>query len=211
MLPVPTIAVTRGRSGARRWLVAVPVLVIALGSAASAGQSTGTAPVVRENRGVYVVSAEFTATASPAIARATLTDYESIPRFMPEVRSSRVTERGDGYMIVEQEAVAAFMWFSKRIHLRLSVREEPGAIRFADQCGKSFARYEGVWTVAEREGRTTIGYHLTAQPSFEVPPFLLKRLLKRDAVQMIGRLQAEMAARAAVRPAAGPTPTDRQP
>ena len=128
-----------------------------------------------------------------------LTDYENIPRFMPAVKTSTVTERGDDYAVVEQEAVATFMLFSKRIHLVLDVQEHAGTIRFSDRCGKSFERYEGAWTVSDTGGRTTIGYRLTAKPSFDVPAFLLKRLLKRDALQMIGHLQTEIASRAAAR------------
>ncbi len=87
------------------------------------------------------------------------------------------------------------MKFSKRIHLVLEVHEESGTIRFRDRCGTSFARYEGSWTVTERDGHANLSYQLTAQPSFDAPEFLLKRLLKRDAMQMIGRLQAEIATR----------------
>ena len=64
--------------------------------------------------GIYVVSAEFTISGTAAGALAALTDYENIPRFMPEVRSSKVIERGDGYSVVEQEAIATFMLFSRR-------------------------------------------------------------------------------------------------
>jgi hypothetical protein len=39
---------------------------------------------------------------------------------------------------------------------------------------------------------------------FDVPAFLLKRLLKRDALEMIAGLQAEIAARARARETAGP-------
>jgi hypothetical protein len=49
---------------------------------------------------------------------------------------------------------------------------------------------------AERDGRTLIRYELAAKPSFDVPEFLLKRLMKRDASQMIERLKTEIAARA---------------
>jgi hypothetical protein len=87
------------------------------------------------------------------------------------------------------------MLFSKRIHLVLEVHEQTGEIRFRDRCGKSFARYEGTWTITESGGQTAIAYRLTAKPSFDVPEFLLKRLLKRDASQMIQRLQAEIVAR----------------
>ena len=84
-----------------------------------------------------------------SVALTVLTDYEQIPRFMPDVRTSPVIERGDDYAVVEQEAVAKFMLFSKRIHLVLEVQEHAGTIRFRDRCGKSFKRYEGAWTVSD--------------------------------------------------------------
>jgi hypothetical protein len=77
----------------------------------------------------------------------------------------------------------------------LDVRQRGNTIRFRDGCGKSFARYEGAWTVVERDGRSHVTYELTAKPSFDVPEFLLKRLLKRDADQMISRLKVEIDAR----------------
>ena len=81
---------------------------------------------------------------------------------MPDVRTSTVLERSDGLTVVEQEAVARLMMFSKRIHLVLEVHEEPGTIRFRDRCGKSFARYEGVWTLTEqRMAGRSIAYELT--------------------------------------------------
>ncbi|MGH9373259.1 MAG: SRPBCC family protein, partial [Vicinamibacterales bacterium] len=151
---------------------------------------------VSEDRGVYSVAATFTVPQAPSFAMAALTDYAQIPRFMPGVRTSNVLERVDDRAVVEQEAVARFMMFSKRLHLVLEVQEERATIRFRDRCGKSFARYEGVWTIAERDGSTHVTYELAAKPSFEVPEFLLKRLLKRDASQMIERLKAEIGARA---------------
>jgi hypothetical protein len=70
-------------------------------------------------------------------------------------------------------------------------------LQFRDRSGRSFARYEGLWRLCEEDGRTEIVYELTAQPSFDVPEFLLKRLLKRDSGQMIESLRREIAARGA--------------
>jgi ribosome-associated toxin RatA of RatAB toxin-antitoxin module len=150
---------------------------------------------VREERGVYTVSARFVVPQPPAVARAVLTDYEEIPRFLPDIKTSVVRERTEGSIVVEQEAVAHMLMFSKRIRLMLVITEEPGTIRFRDRCGASFARYEGSWRLVARNGGTEIEYALTARPSFDVPEFILKRLLKRDAGQMIERLSREMAAR----------------
>jgi hypothetical protein len=151
---------------------------------------------VRETDGVYAVTATFTVAAPTAAAAAVLTDFEGIPRFMPDVRKSVVIAREGSTMRVEQEAIAKFLFFSKKIHLQLDVYDETSTIRFRDVCGQSFHRYEGRWTLLERDGRTVIGYELTAKPAFSVPEFLLKRLLERDASRMIASLRAEIESRA---------------
>jgi len=186
-----------GRAGARRLVVtaalvafsaiAIPAIVVA---------QNEPLVTVTEDNGTYKVAATFTVPEAESFALATLTDYAQIPRFMPEVLTSTVLERSEDRAVVEQEAVARFMMFSKRVHLVLEVHEDPGTIRFRDRCGESFAHYEGVWTIAERDGETHVTYELSANPSFDVPEFLLKRLLKRDASQMIERLKAEIGSRA---------------
>jgi hypothetical protein len=189
---------TAGRRTSAGRVACAACLIIAA-ALPSAAQSLDPAPVVREDHGVYSVTARFSVVGSTAIALATLTDYGNIPRFMPAVTSSTVVEHGESYAIVEQEAAPAFLWFSKRIHLRLEIKQQAGTIAFTDRCGRSFDRYEGTWTVTEDGRRATVEYRLVAKPAFDVPAFMLKRLLKRDAVQMIGQLQAEIAARAAAR------------
>jgi uncharacterized membrane protein len=145
----------------------------------------------------YHVTATFTVSQPAAIVLGVLTDYEQIPRFMPDVRKSQVLEQRDGHTIVEQEAVARVMLFTKRVHLVLEIHEASGSIRFRDRCGKSFERYEGTWTLTTKGAHVDITYALSAKPRFDVPEFLLKRLLKRDAQAMIERLRTEMARRAA--------------
>jgi ribosome-associated toxin RatA of RatAB toxin-antitoxin module len=81
------------------------------------------------------------------------------------------------------------------VHLLLEVHQEEGLIQFRDRCGRSFSRYEGSWRLTATNGRTTIAYELTAKPSFDVPDFVLGRLLKRDAKKMIEGLRQEMARR----------------
>ncbi len=155
---------------------------------------------VREDAGVYSVAARFAVPEQPAIALAVLTDYERIPQFMPGVETSVVIERGADRAVIEQEAVSRLMMFKKRVYLRLEIIEGPDTLRFRDRSGRSFARYEGKWQLCEGNHGTWISYELTAQPAFDVPEFLLKRLLKRDAVQMIDGLRREIGSRRA-RPA----------
>jgi carbon monoxide dehydrogenase subunit G len=152
---------------------------------------------------MYRVDASFEVPVPPSVALAVLTDYERIPRFMPDVKTSVVRERFSGGAVVEQEAVPRVMFFSRRVHLLLEVREAGDTVSFQDVCGRSFVWYAGAWRLSERDGRTVVRYELNAQPAFDVPEFLLKRLLRNDAKQMIEHLRAEIAVRQTASQATG--------
>ena len=184
----------KSASGGRLFSAAACLLLIMQASHAVAEQPPATL-TVREEKGIYTVVARFTVDQPPAVALTVLTDYEQIPRFMPNVRTSIVRERGAGWAVVEQEGESHLMMFSKRIHLVLLIDEQPGALIFRDRCGQTFARYEGAWRLSSEDGHTVITYELTAEPSFEVPGVILKRLLRRDSGRMIVSLQREIATR----------------
>jgi ribosome-associated toxin RatA of RatAB toxin-antitoxin module len=182
-------------NGGRRLTAAATLFVLLQASGAVAEQSPADL-TVREEKGIYTVVARFLVDQSPDVAFNVLADYEQIPRFMPNVRTSIVRERGPGWAVVEQEAVSALMMFSKRVHLVLEIVEQPDALIFRDRCARSFVRYEGAWRLSHHDGQTAITYELTAEPSFDVPGWMLKLLLRRDSAQMIEGLRREIAARA---------------
>jgi carbon monoxide dehydrogenase subunit G len=199
-MPLTSSVQTGGPAQARRFVAAAVTFMALLGAAAAAvANPEPPAPQVsvREERGTYVVTARFDIPQSAAAALAVLSDYEQIPKFMPEVQSSVVVDRSEGRTLVQQEAVSRFMMFSKKVHLLLEVTREPGTIRFVDRCGKSFVSYQGAWRAVTEDGRTIVSYELSAKPGFDVPEFILKRLLKRDSAHMIERLRREIGARAA--------------
>jgi ribosome-associated toxin RatA of RatAB toxin-antitoxin module len=152
--------------------------------------------VVREERGTYMVTARFEVPQPPEIVLAVLSDYEQIPRFMPDVKVSKILERTPGRLVVEQRAVSKFMMFSKEVHLLLEVTETPESLSFTDQSGQSFKRYTGAWKIEPRGNGSLVVYELTAEPAFDVPEFVLKRLLKRDSAKLINHLRVEFAGRA---------------
>jgi carbon monoxide dehydrogenase subunit G len=187
------LMLTQRTSGGR--LLAAAALLLLLQPPPAAAQPSSEPVSVVEQRGVYRVVARFAVDQPASVALAVLTDYEHIPRFMPGVRTSVVRERSAGWAIIEQEAMSTVMMFSKRVHLVLEIDESPDTLIFRDRCGRSFVRYEGAWRVSEQNGHTAVTYELTAEPSFEVPGFMLKRLLRRDSTQMIERLQREIITR----------------
>ena len=192
---------TAGRQAARRLLVAAAVSACASLPGARLAATGDPAPSpqvsVRETDGIYAVTARFEVPQPPAVVLAVLSDYEQIPRFMPDVRSSVVVERTPAHVMVEQQAVSQFMMFSKKVHLLLEVTESDQGIRFVDRSARSFRSYEGAWQAVPRGRGSVVTYELAARPAFDVPQFILKRLLKRDSGEMINNLRREFAARAA--------------
>jgi uncharacterized membrane protein len=186
-----------GLSPARRafvaWVAAACLAVCATVAPAAASDD----PVVRviEDKGQFQVSTSFVVMAPADVVKAVLTDYERIPEFMSDVKVSRVRERQPGRTVVEQEAVARLLFFSRRIHLVLEVTEAPGRIQFRDICGRSFVRYEGVWNIEPDSTSTKVTYTLSARPTAEVPSMIVKRLFSRDVEKTIGQLRVEMVRR----------------
>jgi ribosome-associated toxin RatA of RatAB toxin-antitoxin module len=195
MVPHRHHAAAAGRHDARRLFLLAALVALTVGVTLAEPMSAPRLDVT-EAGGVYTVTASFAVTEPPQTVMAVLTDYARIPKFMPDVQVSKVLERTATSAVVEQEAVSKFMLFSKRIHLVLDVQESASLLRFRDRCGRSFTSYEGSWTVSEHDSLTVIDYRLAASPAFEVPGFVLKRLLKRDAAQLIDRITAEIASRA---------------
>jgi ribosome-associated toxin RatA of RatAB toxin-antitoxin module len=191
-----TTTAAGGQTPVRRLVRVSAILLAAWVAAAPLAARRDHHISVREDQGSYHVAATFEVPQAAALVYAVLTDYEQVPKFMPDVKSSIVRERTPERILLEQEAVAKLMFFSKRVHLLLAVSETPNAIQFADTSRKSFAVYDGSWTLTPLEDRTRIAYALTAKPSFSVPEFVLTRLLKRDAGRMIAGLKGEMARRA---------------
>ena len=182
----------------RPLLAPMVAAMFAVSSGPALTQATHVEPsrvTVSANNGVYHVTAGFQVGQQQSTVLAVLTDYEQIPRFMPEVKTSIIRERFPGGVLVEQEAVSRMMMFSKRVHLLLEVRVENDIIRFRDICEESFAQYAGTWQVSQLAGQTNIAYELFAKPSFDVPGFMVSRMLKKDAKQMIERLRGEISAR----------------
>ena len=190
-----------GRTRARRLVcLLAAVMMIMPGMLGADAPRTPRVDVAEHEGGVYRVSAAFAVLETPEDVISVLTDYARIPKFMPDVEVSKVLERTATGVVVEQEAVSKFMLFSKRVHLMLDVRVDGGSIRFKDRSRRSFESYEGAWIISQHDSLTVVDYELSAKPAFEVPGFVLKRLMKRDALLLIDRLKAEIALHAASRP-----------
>ena len=176
----------------RRLLFALLALPLAYSAAPRASNDLPQSLSVQQHDGTYEVSASFDVPRPIAIVRAVLTDYEHIPKFLPQVERSVVLERTESGVLVDQQAVTQLLMFSKRMHLVLDIREAADVLTFTDTCGQSFVRYEGSWRLRDDGGRTSVRYRLLAEPRFDAPDWLVARLMKRDAGRTIERIQSEI-------------------
>ena len=181
-------------------ILAIAALLLTPGLAAADERNGGAPVTVTRVDGAYVVHAQFSVSQSAAEVIAVLTDYDGIPRFLPDIRRSVVRSREGSRTTVEQEAVSSVMLFSRRVHLLLEIDESADALVFRDTSGRSFDRYEGAWRLSPSGDATLVRYELQARPAFSVPEFVLIRLFRRDSRETITRIAAEIARRA--RPAA---------
>ncbi|MBI3549052.1 MAG: SRPBCC family protein [Elusimicrobia bacterium] len=142
---------------------------------------------------VYEVDGSFEVASSSHVVWAVLTDFENIGRFVREVISSKVVERNDGRLLLEQSAVGRAFLVSKKVHVLLDVRQEEGRrIEFEDILLNDFDQYRGTWELRQEEGATLVRYRLTAKPGQGLPTFVAQRALQKNARRLLEQVRAEM-------------------
>lgn len=219
--------VTQGSRGAKlaRELTAVALMAVALMAAAptpAAGDeaiqsesnaivvadagAADRAPVsvhVTDGPGGIEVEGRCRIAASRAEAWSVLTDYEGIPRFVSSMKQSRIVERNDDHVLIEQEAVGRMFLFKRHLRVRLHVREEPMArIQFEDVLRKDFEHYEGEWRIENSGHDVELVYRVRARPAFSVPDFVARKMFGRTVRNLLSEVQAEIMRRASVQNAA---------
>jgi ribosome-associated toxin RatA of RatAB toxin-antitoxin module len=80
---------------------------------------------VRRDGAAYVVHASAVVEAAPSVAWATLTDYERLREFVPDIETSRVVARDGERLVVEHVGVFRMLFWSIPVRVRLVVDHEP--------------------------------------------------------------------------------------
>jgi len=136
-----------------------------------------------------------------------LTDYERLHEFIPNLRASRVVERGRGEVIVEQKGEARFLFFSYPLEVRFAISEFPYGRIVSRAVGGSFRELSGTYLVEAQRGRVRLRYSGRLAPDFYVPPLVGTWLLRSHVEETFSALVEEIERRQrAVPPAAGSRP-----
>jgi carbon monoxide dehydrogenase subunit G len=185
-------------------------------SSAAAGATAATIAVERDGERFHVrASAEIQA--DPRTAWETITDYEKLREFVPDVEHSRVIARNGGRLVVEHRGAFHLLFIEIPVRVRLAVQHEPyervvarsqaGMVGGEPQTLRDFAGTY-VLTVVGRDRRA--GVRLDYESRFELaeplPPILgqlfgtamVQRGMRQQFEAMVREIERRQAARPSI-------------
>jgi Polyketide cyclase / dehydrase and lipid transport len=202
--------------------VAVLSLIAALCSDGRA-QSLPTMAVERDGDTFYV-NARASVAVDPRIAWETLTDYEHMREFLPNIERSKVVARQGTRLIVEHVGQFPLFFFDIPVRVRLAVtqqpyerivaRSEPGDVDGAAQTLRSFAgSYDLAVITLERRAGIRIEYQSRFELAEPLPPIvgdlfgtaMVTKTLRQQFEAMVQEMVRRQAGRASIERA----PTER--
>ena len=134
--------------------------------------------------------------ASPQHVWNVLTDYESLPGFVPDLLSSKVLSREGNHVLLEQRSRTGFLFISQTVRLVLDVEEKPiGAIDIHLVSG-DMRHYDAHWEIMPAteggERGTRIRYTGTVAPLFFVPGIIGKPVIQSSLLKTVDAVVAEI-------------------
>ncbi|HVZ79344.1 MAG TPA: SRPBCC family protein [bacterium] len=145
--------------------------------------------------GHFKVEGSFFTDADRSTAWHVLTDYASIPHFVNSMKVSKVESQDEHDLVLDQEGEGGFLFFTQRIHLLLSVHEQPEkSIVFQDTSHKDFDYYQGSWTIKKADSGQGLEviYTLDAQGHFDGPGFLVSDSIQGNVKDLLESVRREM-------------------
>ncbi|WP_258000897.1 SRPBCC family protein [Janthinobacterium sp. ROICE36] len=143
---------------------------------------------------MYEVDASGSVQAPPASVWKTLTTYERMHEFVPDLSSCRVLSRNGNEVIIEQQGMARFLFMNHAIHLVVRATETPfTAIDIALISG-DMRHYESRWNLypISETGGTRIVFSSRLMPGFYVPGMLGTTMIRGDIERMMAAVLARI-------------------
>jgi len=150
---------------------------------------------VERNGGGFTVDLTLYAPVAPALAWEVLTDFDHMSEFVPNLISSRVTERNENLLTVQQKGVAHYGIISVNFESIQETRLDPQREINAHGVGGNFLRMDSVMLLQAEGAGTRLNYHADVLPDFWFPPFIGPTLARRDIAEQFTGMLREMSRR----------------
>lgn len=136
---------------------------------------------------LYDVDAQGIVKAPLASVWRTLTHYEKMDEFVPDLASCRVLSRNGNEVIIEQVGTARFLFMAKAIRLVVRATENPMTSIDIALISGDMKHYESRWELfpIPETGGTRIVYSGKLIPNFYVPGMLGAQMVRADIERML--------------------------
>lgn len=163
-------------------------------------RETGDEVRVRTERGdgaAIEVSVTLVVPIDAGVVVAVVTDYEHMPRFVPDILATRVRHAEPGNQHVEIDGVARLAFLVFPIHTSVHVvNHADGTIDIDSLAGD--LEIHGRVQVQQQAANTRIDYHAAVEPAFWLPPVIRDLLIAGMIQRQFEAMVAEMRRRAAL-------------
>ncbi len=134
-----------------------------------------------EHKGdVYIVVASFIAPVVPADAWAVLTDFDNMASFMPTLTSSRVLQRAEGRVLVQQRGRMELGTFKMPFESDRMIEMSPPDVIHSRQVRGNMQRVDSTTAFVAVPGGTRIDYRVEMVPKLWMPESVAQPLLHTE-------------------------------
>jgi len=143
----------------------------------------------------YACDSEMVIPVPPALAWEVMTDFDSMARWVPNLRSSRVLMRQGAVVHVEQVGIAAFGPLSFDFTMVRRLELEPPHHIAAEQVRGTLRRYRSTIRLLPDKAGTRLTYRVDLEPGLLVGAILSRDFIEHEIREQFGAIAKEMVRR----------------
>ena len=147
----------------------------------------------------YFIDAVMVIPVPPAVAWEVMTDFDSLAKWVPNLRSSKVLRREGSQVLIEQVGVAEFGPFSFDFTMERRLDLEPPSGFSAVQTRGTLKRYQSTLRLEPEKGQTRLTYRVQIEPGLLLGAILSKEFIDHEFREQFAAIAAEMVRRNAGR------------
>lgn len=138
------------------------------------------------------IQADALVAAPVAVVWGTLTDYEHLANFIPDMHSSSIVSAPDAPLLVKQEGAASFLGYHFPINVTLEIdAAPPDRVRFRSISG-NVRDMEGSYLLEGMGAATHLHYEAHLRPDFWVPALIGTAVMQGEITRQFEGLIAEI-------------------
>ena len=141
--------------------------------------------LLKEVNDVVVIYAECVVPSELDHVWSILTDYENLKNMVPAVKESRIIEKNDNEIIVEQKGRSGFFIFRKNFSITYQVIEKNNNLIEFRAVKGDFQKFDGSWKIAPHKKGVLVHHVLEVKPNFYTPLWVMRLITKKMIMQSV--------------------------